>query len=299
MHQNGIDLVSSFVIVAQELSFRRSAEILNVDRSALTRRIKKLEALNGFALFERSTREVSLTPAGLEFYERSVDLLQNYAQSVDAGRRISEGKTGRLKIAYMAFAAPKLMPLAVSRFQREHPDIDVTLKYIATQQQKVAIAHNEIDVGYLIGPFEHSDFACHLIKSEPLYAVMPYNHPLSKKFQITLEDISRHDLILGDLTEWEFYRRQLIELFAAQGIHLNIKLEASNTLALIGLVAAGLGITVLPESLAETLSYSVEIRKISSPKFNIDTVLVWARSNRTEVVRQYVETAKLLAQHHP
>ena len=297
MHQNGIDLVSSFVIVAQELSFRRSAEILNVDRSALTRRIKKLEALNGFALFERSTREVSLTPAGLEFYERSVDLLQNYAQSVDAGRRISEGKTGRLKIAYMAFAAPKLMPLAVSRFQREHPDIDVTLKYIATQQQKVAIAHNEIDVGYLIGPFEHSDFACHLIKSEPLYAVMPYNHPLSKKFQITLEDISRHDLILGDLTEWEFYRRQLIELFAAQGIHLNIKLEASNTLALIGLVAAGLGITVLPESLAETLSYSVEIRKISSPKFNIDTVLVWARSNRTEVVRQYVETAKLLAQH--
>ena len=297
MHQDGIDLVGSFVIVAQELSFRRSAEILNVDRSALTRRIKKLEALNGFALFERSTREVSLTPAGLEFYERSVDLLQNYAQSVDAGRRISEGKTGRLKIAYMAFAAPKLMPLAVSRFQREHPDIDVTLKYIATQQQKVAIAHNEIDVGYLIGPFEHSDFACHLIKSEPLYAVMPYNHPLSKKFQITLEDISLHDLILGDLTEWEFYRRRLIELFAAQGIHLNIKLEASNTLALIGLVAAGLGITVLPESLAETLSHSVEIRKISSPKFNIDTVLVWARSNRTEVVRQYVETAKLLAQH--
>lgn len=297
MHHDGIDLVSSFVVVAQELSFRRSAEILNVDRSALTRRIKKLEAINGFALFERTTREVSLTPAGLEFYERSVELLQNYAQTIDAGRRISEGKTGRLKIAYMAFAAPKFMPLAVSRFQRENSDIDVTLQYISTQRQKIAIAHNEIDVGYLIGPVDHIDFACHLIKSEPLYAIMPNNHPLSKKFQITLEDISRHDLILGDLTEWEFFRNQLIELFSAQGIYLNIKLEASNTLALTGLVAAGLGITVLPESLAMSLSYPVEVRKISNTKFNIDTMLVWARSNQNEVVRQFIETAKLLARH--
>ena len=57
MQYGGIDLIHSFIIVAQELSFRRSAEILNVDRSALTRRIKKLEEINGFALFERTTRE--------------------------------------------------------------------------------------------------------------------------------------------------------------------------------------------------------------------------------------------------
>ncbi len=299
MEHDGIDLIHTFVTVAQELSFRRSAEVLHLDRSALTRRIKKLEQLNGFALFERTTREVSLTPAGRELYDRSVDLLRTYTQSVDAARRISEGKTGRLRIAYMEFAAPKLMPLAVARYQREHPDIDITLRYIGTQRQKVAIAHDEVDVGYLIGPFDHSDFACHLIRSEPLYAVMPNNHPLSKKFEITLEDISRHELVLGDMAEWEFYRRRLIELFAAQGMQFKIKLEASNTLALIGLVAAGLGITVLPESLAETLSHSVEIRKIAQPDFRIDTVLVWARTNRTEVVRQFVDTAKLLAAHHP
>lgn len=291
MHQDGIDLVSSFIIVAQELSFRRSAEILNVDRSALTRRIKKLEEFNGFALFERTTREVSLTPAGLEFYERSVKLLQNYAQSVDAARRISEGKTGRLRIAYMAFAAPKFMPLAVSRFQREHPDIDLSLQYIATQRQKVAIAHNEIDVGYLIGPFDHSDFACRLVKSEPLYLVMPHNHPLSRKFEITPEDICEHDLVLGDLAEWEFYRWRLTEIFASHGLRFKIKHEASNTLALGGLVAAGLGITVFPESLAQTLGESIAIQKIEHHDFKVDTMLVWNRLNRSRTLRDFVEIA--------
>ena len=71
MQQNGLELIQSFVIVAQELSFRKSAERLNVDRAALTRRIQKLERLLGFALLERTTREVSLTPAGATIYESS------------------------------------------------------------------------------------------------------------------------------------------------------------------------------------------------------------------------------------
>lgn len=294
MQYGGIDLIHSFIIVAQELSFRRSAEILNVDRSALTRRIKKLEEINGFALFERTTREVSLTPAGRDFYERSVDLLHEYTQSVDSARKISDGKTGRLRIAYMAFATPKFMPLAVARFQREHPDVDVTLRYIGTQRQKVAIAHNEIDVGYLIGPFDHSDFSCRLIRSEPLYAVMPHNHPLTNKFDITPEDVSRHELILGDLSEWEFYRWRLSEIFASQGLSFKIKHEASNTLALHGLVAAGLGITVFPESLAQTLEGQVTIQKISDPTFRIDTVLAWSRLNRSKVLRDFVQTAEAI-----
>ena len=295
MRDDGIELLHSFVIVAQELSFRRSAEILNVDRSALTRRIKKLEDINGFPLFERTTREVLLTPAGRELYDRSIDLLRDYTRATAAARRISEGKSGRLRIAYMAFAAPKLMPLAVARFQRQHPDVDVSLQYIGTQRQKVAISHGEIDVGYLIGPFDHSDFATRLVKSEPLYAVMPHNHPLSRKFEITPEDVCRHDLVLGDLSEWEFYRWRLTELFNARGLQFRIKQEASNTLALSGLVAAGLGITVCPESLAETLAGPVTISKIAHGDFKVETVLVWSRLNRSRVLSEFVDAAETVS----
>jgi DNA-binding transcriptional LysR family regulator len=117
----GLELVYSFIVVAEELNFRRSAERLNVDQSALTRRIQKLEHILRFSLFERTTREVSLTSAGRTFYEENVRLLQNYGQSVESARRVADGKTGVLRIGYMAFAATELMPDAVSRFRRAHP----------------------------------------------------------------------------------------------------------------------------------------------------------------------------------
>lgn len=116
--EEGLELTQSFLVVAQELNFRRSAERLNIDQSALTRRIQKLEHVLGFALFERTTREVSLTPAGRSFFKANAKLLQNYAQAVYEARLVAEGKTGVLRLAYMAFAATELMPLAVSHYRR-------------------------------------------------------------------------------------------------------------------------------------------------------------------------------------
>ncbi len=88
--QAGLELTQSFLVVAEELNFRRSAERLNVDQSALTRRIQKLEHLLGFALFERTTREVTLTPAGRSFYEGNERLLQTYSRAVKSARLVAE-----------------------------------------------------------------------------------------------------------------------------------------------------------------------------------------------------------------
>lgn len=290
----GLDTVHSFLIVAEELNFRRSAERLNLDQSALTRRIQKLEHSLGFKLLERTTRDVTLTQAGQSFYRDNAYILTRYAESVEGARRIAEGKTGYLRIAYMAFAATELMPSAVARFRLVHPHIDVALQYIRTQGQKLALANDEIDLGYMIGPFEHPDYNTMLLSSEPLYVVTPLNHPLLRKFSFTPADIAGQDLILGDMREWGEYRRRLSDLFSAEGVDLNVRLEASNTLALLGLVAAGLGITIYPESLIGFLGRSVEIRPIIHPQFRSRTVLVWKRSNCSKQVRLFVDVAKNL-----
>lgn len=290
----GLELTQSFLIVAEELNFRRSAERLNIDQSALTRRIQKLEHLLGFALFERSTREVSLTPAGRCFHEENARLMDSYARSVRAARLIAEGKFGTLRVAYMAFSATELMPSAVLRFRNAYPSVDVTLRYIRTQGQKLALAHDEVDVGYMIGPFNHSDFNSVLLTSDPLYVVAPRGHALLQKPEIRPADLAECHLILGDMTEWEVYRWRLNEMFSAEGVPLNIKLEATNTLALVGLVAAGLGVTIYPESLIGFLGHNVEVRPIIHPEFRIETILVWKRSNRARSVRHFVEIAKNL-----
>lgn len=290
----GLDLIQSFLIVAEELNFRRGAERMHVDQSALTRRIQKLEHVLGFALFERTTREVSLTPAGRAFYKENVQLLRGYSSSVEAARRIAEGKTGLLRIAYMAFAATELMPRAVATFRRRHPDVEVRLRYIRTQGQKLALANDEIDIGYMIGPFEHSEFQSILLANDPLYVVTPRNHPLTRKRDVRPQDVAESDLILGDMIEWEAYRWRLDDMFSSEGLPLNIKLEASNTLALIGLVSAGLGVTIYPESLVGFLGSRVEVRPIMNPAFRIQTVLVWKRANRTRSIRSFIDLAKRL-----
>ncbi|MCB1435250.1 MAG: LysR family transcriptional regulator, partial [Alphaproteobacteria bacterium] len=134
-------LLRSFLVVAQELSFRRASDRLALDQSALSRRIQKLEGELGYALFERSTREVALTAAGVSLYRGITQNLNDCMRSIDEARRVAEGLTGRIRIGYMAFAATELMPQAVARFKSQHPDVLVEIHYIRTQAQKVPIAN--------------------------------------------------------------------------------------------------------------------------------------------------------------
>lgn len=288
----GLDLVQSFLIVAEELNFRRSAERLHLDQSALTRRIQRLEEALGFRLLERTTREVALTQAGQSFHRDNLHLLSRYHAAVQSARRIAEGKSGELRVAYMAFAATELMPSAVARFRLKHPDVEVHLQYVRTQGQKLALANDEVDIGFMIGPFEHTEFHSVTLSADPLYVVMPRNHDLLRKPRIVPQDVAGQNLILGDMREWGEYRWRLNDMFSAEGLMLNVHLEASNTLALLGLVAAGLGVTIYPESLIGFLGRNVEVRPLQAPNFRITTALVWKRSNRSTQVRAFVDIAK-------
>ncbi|MFN7224397.1 MAG: LysR family transcriptional regulator [Paracoccaceae bacterium] len=290
----GVEHVQSFLVLAEELNFRRAAERLHLDQSALSRRIQKLEHALGFRLLERTTRDVALTQAGRRFYDDNAHLVQRYDDTVSAARRIAEGKAGTLRLAYMAFAATEAMPQAVARFRTAHPHVEVALRYIRTQGQKIALAQDEVDVGYMIGPFDHPDYHSLPLTSEPLYVVAPRNHELLRRPTITPADLADQDLILGDMREWDEYRWRLDDLFSAEGVKLRVTLEASNTLALIGLVAAGMGVTIYPESLTGFLGRTVEVRRIMHPQFRSRTVLVWKRSNQSPQVRAFVAVARNL-----
>lgn len=146
----------------------------------------------------------------------------------------------------------------------------------------------------MIGPFDHSEFHSILLASERLYVVMSRGHPLTRRPVIKPRDIAGFDLILGDMVEWAEYRWRLAAMFNAEGVSLDVKIEASNTLALLGLVAAGLGITIYPESLIGFVGRNVDVRPILHPDFRSQTVLVWKRTNRAISVGKFVETAKTL-----
>ena len=289
-----LTLLRSFLVVAEELSFRRAAERLALDQSALSRRIQKLEAALGYRLLERTSRDVALTRAGRDLQDSMEPLLEACARSVAAARRVAEGKTGRVRVAYMAFAATELMPQTVGRFKRLHPHVDLELRYMRTQAQKIALANDEIDVGYMIGPFETSDCRSVLLASEGLYLVAPKGHRLLQSHQVVPRDLLGEPLILGDRAEWGEYRWRLDEMFSREGVPLLPAIEASNTLAFIGLVAAGLGITIYPESLIGFLGRSVETRPILVSELRSRIVIAWRRSDRSRAVLNFLEVARSL-----
>lgn len=286
---DGLDLLQSFLVVAEELNFRRAAERLALDQSALSRRIQKLEHALGFFLLERSTREVGLTAAGRVFYDANKSLLGGYARSVETAQAVARGRSGLLTIAYMGFAAVDLMPRAVGEYRLQRPDVALNLAYMPTTRQKVLLANGEVDVGYMLGPVENEDFGSVRIARDRLCVVAPPGDPLLDDPRP--EAVAARPLVLGDLAEWEFYRWRLAALFSGRGLDLTVPLQPSNMMALIGLVRAGLGPTVLPESVAPALPGGLAIRPIAADGFVIDTVLTWRRGDASPLVRDFVATA--------
>jgi LysR family transcriptional regulator, benzoate and cis,cis-muconate-responsive activator of ben and cat genes len=292
--EDGIELVHSFIVVAEELNFRRGAERLHVDQSALSRRIQRLEHLVGVPLLERTTREVALTAAGRVFYSENTALVGTYARSVEMARAVFRGHAGSLTVTYMSFAAVELMPRTVARYRQLRPQVSLNLRYARTHGQKVMLAGGESDVGYLLGPLEHDKLDSVRLLCDPLCVVAPETHEVARMATIRASDIAAMPLVLGDMAEWGFYRDVLARLFERRGIEIAPAFQASNTLGLLGLVRAGMGVTILPESLRPALHAGLVARRISEPEFTIETVLAWRRGEGSTLVREFVETAARL-----
>lgn len=288
--ENSLDLIQSFVVVAEELSFRRGAERMNIDQSALSRRIQKLEELLGFPLFERTTRDVSLTPAGRAFYEKNARFLQDYSSSIEAARLVAEGKTGSLRISYMTFAATGLMPRIVAQYHRKYPYVDVSMNHLGTQAQKIALANDEVDLGFIVGPFDHSEYRNIELRSDPLCVLMSSDHPLAEKQELLPTELQGVDLVFSDPSE--AYYQRLDELFSSEGVQLQSRFVSLHTLGAVGLVEAGLGVTIYPRNIGEILSSRVEARPIAHPDFIVQTLLVWRRTNRTRALWNFVQVAQ-------
>lgn len=286
------EALQSFMAVAEEFNFRRAAERLHVDQSALSRRIQKLEAQLGFALFSRSTREVRLTEAGRVFYEENLATLARLRETVANARRVAEGKTGHLRIGYMSFAAIEVMPRAVRAFRALHPDISVQITYFRTQGQKLALARDEIDVGFMIGPFVHQDFATLKVSEERLIAVLPITHWLVTRPHLFLRDLAECEVILGDFVQWDFYRSVIADLFSAQGLSLRPALEASSTLGILGLVAAGLGVSLYPEGLRRFQPRHVAMKDINDCDRQIETILAWRKDHTNPALARFIACCK-------
>jgi len=240
-----------FVAVAEELSFTRAAERLHIGQPPLSHQIQMLEAEVGAQLLERSKRWVRLTEAGKLFLDDARRILSLSEQAAQTARRAERGEAGELRVGF-TFSTP-LTPLfvaAINRYRQRYPGVTLTLREMSTLGQIDAIANRELDLG-LVRPLESAlpdGLRLTVLRRDPLEMVLPIDHPLAKQPSISVRDLEGQPLVMYPESAGTGIHPQIFRLCREAGFKPTIAMEAAESSTIIGLVAAGCGVSVLPSS---------------------------------------------------
>lgn len=290
-----------FAVLADNLHFGRAAEKLNMAQPQLSRTLQFIEGEIGCPLLTRSTRGVQLTPAGEIFLAESRSVLERARQAIQTTRDTHEGIAGNVNVAYMDFAISKCLPDVLRSFHQRFDRIKINLHHVWTEQQKIRLLDREIDMGFLIGPFENPEIKSIEVSHDRLMLILPDTHYLAKNAEIDLAALSDAHFIFGNLSAWRPYRDVVEDICLEHGFVPKIIDEPFNSDAILGLVAAGLGLTIYPERPSSMYPRGVVAKPISNVTKHVTTVAAWHRgnpskalSNLIEIVAEYSKTEKAL-----
>ncbi|WP_395331988.1 LysR substrate-binding domain-containing protein [Novosphingobium sp. BL-8H] len=234
-----------FSVLAETLNFHRAAERLNMSQPPLTVSIRKLEEDLGAPLFERETRGVRLTAAGLAALGPARAALAQADMVRDAVRLGAAGLSGRLAIGFIGSAVGGVLPRIVSPFREKYPQVDLVLEEMNSVEIVRAIAGRRLDVGLVRLPvMDNSPVAMEIIERDSLYAALPSNQVPKACRSIGLAEFAHHPLIIYSPVS---VLQSVIRLaFQRAGIIPRIAQEATQVQTILGLVQAGLGWALVP-----------------------------------------------------
>ncbi|GAB3209220.1 LysR family transcriptional regulator [Nocardia tengchongensis] len=248
-----------FQAVADELHFGRAAARLHIAQPALTQQIQRLETLLGARLFDRTSRTVALTPAGLVLRDRAAALLGHAERDLAEVTRIGQGGQGTLHLGFVPSVLP-LEPLrGVREFRERFPLVQVDLTEGFTSHLMERLANGTLDMAIVRDPDIQPGTVTTPLITEPFVAVLPADHPDAGRTALTGADLADNPLVFfpraaGGLA----YDKNLAPLLES-GHRPRVVQEATNWTIILYLVAAGLGITIAPRSATFTAPDSVRI----------------------------------------
>ncbi|MCX2963536.1 LysR substrate-binding domain-containing protein [Gordonia aquimaris] len=252
-----------FRVLADELHFGRAAARLHISQPPLTAHIKDLEREVGARLFDRTTRRVELTGAGAVFAERVELLLADLDDAVAEVRDHAAGRRGRIRVGFVSSASGTVLPPGLRIFREIHPDVRVDLSPLTTREQLDALAAGSLDVGLIRSGGADPGLTVESLFAEPMVAVLPVEHALCSRELIDVDDLVDERLILFPSDLMPAYVAQIWALFGTVGSEPLVVQEAIHHETVVGLVSAGVGISILPASVERFRPSDVVIRPIA------------------------------------
>lgn len=278
-----------FVAVAEELSFRRAADRLNMTQPPLSRQIKILEDRVNLTLLERSNRHVRLTSAGESFYQSAIDIIQRSEQAVLNARQAERGETGSVALGFVPSAAFRFVPMIAQKMAETMPNVTLTPIEMMGYEVIEAQRSGRIDLGLTRMETPRGEIERTRVVNEPFVLAIPGSNPLAKKVDLSISDFDNAPYISFAKDRGGFLKETLDALFYASGIMPDTQLSVSQTHAVISLVNQGLGFAIVPRSAQIIQMANTVYRELVLPtQFRSDMYLV-SRPGRNTMVRDRVK----------
>lgn len=263
-----------FVSVVEVGSFTRAAKNCYVAQPSLSQQIHKLEEELGQKLFERLGRGVRLTNAGRSFYERAVSILSAVAAARDSVLDPRSLEQGPIRIGAIPTIAPYLLPRLVRQFTRRYGRAEVTVHEDFTENLIDACVEGDVDMGLVALPINDERVAVEQFFSEELLIAIAPGHPLAKKRQITLEEMTRERFVL--LSDIHCLGAQIVKFCERQGCVPALTCRSAQLMTVQELVAMGQGISLVPEMAARAdKSKQIIYRRVSGTKPSRTLAMIW------------------------
>ncbi len=279
-----------FVAVAEELSFTAAARRLNISQPPLSQQIRDLEAELGTPLFERSSRRVELTAAGVGFLEHARAMLAEAEHAIEDARAVGAGRVGMVRIG--CTGSVLLGPLAglIAAFTKANPGIAVRLREMGPLEQVASVQAGRIDVSFLRHPPPEPGVEVEIGWREAVGVCLPAGHRLAKAPRLDLSALADQDMISLRLRDSRFSQR-LRDACIVAGFTPRILHEVVESYSLTSLVAAGLGVALVPESVRRMARTDIVYRPLTPPVPDADVWMLY-RPERTAALERMLELAR-------
>lgn len=284
-----------FVALAEELHFGRAAARMRMTQPPLSRQIKQLEDDLGLQLFERSSRHVKMTPAGHSFVQDARHLLEYSARATKNAKRAFASGAGRITLGYTAVSAYRLLPEMLTVARKELPNLEIKLREMVTIDLTQQLLAGALDVALLRAVPAQPHIHKNLLLRESMIVALPKDHPLERLDTIHLQDLHRQPLVYYDPSDGKYFYDRLAGALALLDVQPTYVQAASQTLTMLTLVRAGLGIGVVPASSTELRLEGVVFRPlISDPPMHADIYIAWNTQLANPALKGFLERVAML-----
>lgn len=287
-------LLRQFIAVAEELHFHKAAIRLHMAQPPLSQAINRLEGKLGFSLFNRSKRGVKLTPAGDAFLHAAYSTLKELELGIEHARQVSEGIAGKLTVTAVSISYYESLLNSLRRFREHFPKVQLIIKEMPSSSQAKAIVAGEADIAFMRKlPISAQNVESRLLLDEEIVMALPAHHPKADAGQIDLRHFAGEDFVFTPQALGTGYHSQLIALCEAAGFYPRVVQEAAQIHTLIGLVACGFGVALVPESIAHSIMRDkVVFRRIgpvgATPNPTIGLYMSWNTDNPSPLLDSFI-----------